>query len=182
MTSVFIGGSRRIARLSDEICERGKNIIAKELTVRIGDANGADKAMQAFFANESYPNVIVYCTGKECRNNLGGWQTCHVQTESSERNFQFYTLKDVAMSDDADYGFMLWDGKSVGTLQNVLNLCEREKPTVVYFAPEKFFANIRSSVEIDRLIAKCHPRDIEVFEKRLNLSERLACHQLNLRT
>ena len=182
MTSVFIGGSRRITRLSDEIRERAKNIMAQGLTVLIGDASGADKAMQTLFANERYRNVVVYCAGRECRNNVGGWRVQHAETDRRVKSFQFYTMKDIAMSDEADYGFMLWDGKSVGTLQNVLNLSEREKPTLVYYAPEKSFVDIRSTVDIEKLMGRCHRRDIGVFEKRLNLSERLSCHQMILRT
>jgi hypothetical protein len=34
---------------------------------------------------------------------------------------------------------MLWDGKSKGTLQNMLKQIGAEKPTLVYFSPTKDF-------------------------------------------
>ncbi|MGZ5441159.1 MAG: hypothetical protein ACXW5U_05340 [Thermoanaerobaculia bacterium] len=31
-------------------------------------------------------------------------------------DFEYFTAKDAAMAEQADYGLMLWDGESVGTL------------------------------------------------------------------
>jgi hypothetical protein len=42
--------------------------------------------------------------------------------------------KGLAMARDAKYGLMLWDGKSKGTLNNILNLIAAEKRTLVYLA------------------------------------------------
>ena len=47
MTKVFIGGSRAITRLHPEVAKRLRNIIDGKLMVLVGDANGADKAVQA---------------------------------------------------------------------------------------------------------------------------------------
>jgi hypothetical protein len=41
------------------------------------------------------------------------------------------------MAETADYGLMLWDGKSKGTVNNVVNLSRDHKPVVVYVAPTK---------------------------------------------
>ena len=38
---------------------------------------------------------------------------------------ELYTLKDKAMAKEADYGLMIWDGKSKGTLGNI-NKMENE--------------------------------------------------------
>lgn len=51
MTAVFIGGSRR---LPIAVRRRVDNIVAKELTVLIGDANGADKAIQTYLHEKHY--------------------------------------------------------------------------------------------------------------------------------
>jgi hypothetical protein len=51
-------------------------------------------------------------------------------------NFFYHTAKDLAMAESADCGFMLWDGLSKGTLNNILNLLERGKKSVVYFSLE----------------------------------------------
>jgi hypothetical protein len=41
------------------------------------------------------------------------------------------------MSDEADYGFMIWDGEGQGKVNNVLNLLERGKRVVVYLSPDR---------------------------------------------
>jgi predicted Rossmann fold nucleotide-binding protein DprA/Smf involved in DNA uptake len=47
MTKVFIGGSRAVSRLSEPVLARlDRRTIAKGLSVVIGGANGADKAVQ----------------------------------------------------------------------------------------------------------------------------------------
>ena len=45
MNKVFIGGSRRITRLNTKAAQTMDNLVEKGLTVLIGDANGADKAV-----------------------------------------------------------------------------------------------------------------------------------------
>jgi hypothetical protein len=36
------------------------------------------------------------------------------------RGFAYYATKDQVMVDDAEYGLMLWDGESKGTLNSVI--------------------------------------------------------------
>src|SRR5438309_1680447 len=124
MIKVFLGGSRRITRLNKDIRAHIEEILKKGHTVLIGDANGADKAIQQFIADKKYRNVIVFCAGTICRNNLGNWEVRFVQSERTSKDFVFYAAKDLQMFKEADYGFMLWDGKSKGTLNNILNMLE----------------------------------------------------------
>lgn len=125
--TVFVGGSRRISRLNDTIRTRADNIVRQGLKVLVGDANGTDKAMQHHFAAKDYKNVVVYCMGGHCRNNLGNWPTKHISAERSTRDFSYYATKDQEMAKEASCGFMIWDGKSKGTLNNVLNLLRQQK-------------------------------------------------------
>ena len=39
----------------------------------------------------------------------------------------YYRAKDLAMVEDADCGFMIWNGESKGTLNNILNLLYMDK-------------------------------------------------------
>ena len=57
-----------------------------------------------------------------CRNNVGNWPTREVAAPRGARGFDYYSLKDRAMAEAAEYGLMLWDGKSKGTVNNVVNL------------------------------------------------------------
>ena len=116
MTTVFVAGSRKLGRLNDEIRQRLEGIISKGFAIVVGDANGADKALQKYFKEKHYSNVVVYCVGGICRNNIGKWGVTRVAVDSSKKGRELYTQKDIQMAEDADYGLMLWDGKVRGQL------------------------------------------------------------------
>lgn len=59
------------------------------------------------------------------------------------------------MADEADYGFMLWDGKSKGTLVNVLRLLRQQKPIVVYVSPLSEFAELRDNDDWEAFASRC---------------------------
>ena len=151
MTSVFIGGSRRISRMNAELAHRFNNIIQKELLVLIGDANGFDRLAQAYFAKNHYPSVLIYCTAGICRNNVGNWPLHVVDYQGRDRGLEFYTAKDDAMLQDANFGLFGWDGKSKGTLRNVRKMAEQGKPSAVYVSPIKKFITVRKPEDVSSL-------------------------------
>ena len=180
MTTVFIGGSRKVSRLNEVIRTRLDNIIRGHLAVAVGDANGADKAVQAYLAEQGYRQVTVYCAGAPCRNNVGHWPSIHVPVERTSRDFEYYAQKDARMAEAASSGFMLWDGRSKGTLNNILTLLRAEKKCLVYFGPERECHLLRSLRDLPDLLRKCRPDDRVTFERKLRLSEVLAPTSLDL--
>ncbi|RUV41155.1 putative addiction module antidote protein, partial [Mesorhizobium sp. M5C.F.Ca.IN.020.29.1.1] len=78
MNTVFVGGSRHVSRLPSQVKERLDNVRKSGLRVVVGDANGADKAVQKYLVETSYPDVTVFCSGVSCRNNLGNWPEEHL--------------------------------------------------------------------------------------------------------
>jgi hypothetical protein len=157
MSKVFIGGSRQISRLNDEIRRRLDQIVQRQLWVLVGDANGADRAVQAFFHERRYPNVTVFCTGAACRNNVGGWQVRLVTPPHKTKDFGFFTAKDLVMAGEADAALMLWDGESAGTIVNLARLLARGKISVVYLAPQKVFRTLKSASDLRELLALYPP-------------------------
>lgn len=154
MNTVFIGGSRHVSRLPAEIKTRLDNVISSGHQVIIGDANGADKAVQKHLHDLSYDKVTVFCSGDTYRNNLGHWRTHHVQPNEDKRGFQFHAAKDREMARKADFGLMIWDGKSCGTILNVLRLVRAGKIAVLFNVPEKRTFNFKSSADWDEFLAK----------------------------
>lgn len=142
MTKVFIGGSRKIGRLDAEIRQRLERIIEKRIQVLIGDANGADKAVQMYLKARGYDRVEVFCMEGLCRNNVGGWVTRHISAPKGVTGFEYYSVKDVEMTDKSTVGFMLWDGSSRGTLSNISRLIEQNKKVVVYVVPRREFVTL----------------------------------------
>jgi len=177
MIKVFIGGSRKIARLNKNIKDRLDNIMNKNFMVLIGDANGIDKAVQKYLLEKNYRNVIIYFTGNFCRNNIGNWRTENIETKRNKKDFNFYALKDLAMVKATDYGFMIWDAKSKGTLNNIINLLKGNKNILVYFAPENEFYTLNSYSNLEKLLAKSDEKSLKLFEKTFKISEILKKEQ-----
>lgn len=153
MHSVFVAGSRALSKLNTQVKERLDNIVKQNFKVLVGDANGADKAVQRYLAEGGYQHVVVYCM-EVCRNNEGNWPTRAHSAESGRRHDrQYYGIKDLAMAKDASCGFMIWDGTSKGTLTNVINLVNAEKRVLLYSAPKKHFFTLRTTEDINRALS-----------------------------
>ena len=167
MNQVFFGGSRKISRLNQAVKKRTDNIIANGYRIWLGDDNGADKAMQKYLSEKKYQNVLVFCMGDICRNNVGKWKTRNVYSSRNKKDFTYYSTKDNLMAEEADYGFMLWDGKSKGTLNNILNLCNRNKKILVYFSVTENFYNIQYKQDVSELLEHCEPDLLRKFDQVL---------------
>jgi hypothetical protein len=154
---VFVAGSRRVSRLSPDVRQRLDEMMRRDLQILVGDANGADKAIQTHFAERSYERVTVFCTAGDCRNNVGGWPVRTVPAPHRARDFAFFTAKDAAMAEEADVGLMIWDGQSTGTMINVARLVARGKPSVVYLSPAKTFSTVKTSEDLAALLSAADP-------------------------
>lgn len=152
MTTVFISGSMRIKNLDDNVRFRVKHITESGFHVLVGDANGVDASIQELLHQYSYQNVTVYCTGGQPRNNLGCWTVKNIVSTAPSGSREFFTAKDLAMARECDYGFMVWDTKSTGTLSNAVELLQREKKSRVYVNKEKSFVTISDVQDLEHLI------------------------------
>ena len=85
------------------------------------------------------------------------------------------------MSEEADYGFMLWDGQSKGTLNNVINMLERDKSVVVYLSPKKQFFTLKSRNDLPNLLSNCDRATLEHLDKSLKLNKRIHADQPQLK-
>ena len=176
MAKVFIGGSRQISRLTAPVLERLHAIMEKELSVIVGDSyhpKGADKAVQDYFFSKGYQNVEVFCSGSACRNNVGHWNTRNIDTTTRDKGRNFYTVKDRAMALEATYGFMVWDGKSKGTLLNVFRLLRQGKKVVVYITAEHRFAELCAPDQWDGFIAPYGAEFRSEMEQLVDLEDRM---------
>lgn len=167
-TKVFIAGSRHLPRLNRDVKRRISNIVDRGFTIVVGDANGADKAVQQYLNERGYRSVIVFCTEGNCRNNAGNWPTRAVPVSNPRRkDFEYYRAKDQAMVEEADFGLMLWDGQSRGTLTNIVGLVRRRRPLVVYVAPLKSFYTLRQAKDLIEMLSRCNPSSLHQIDSRL---------------
>lgn len=126
---VFIGGSKNQTKLTERAKNQIEAFLSDDCYILIGDCYGIDLSVQRLLAERGYKQVTVYCSGDVPRNNVGGWSV--VTLHSDKRGYEFYRQKDIAMSADCDSGFMIWDGKSKGTKQNIADLERLGKPVHV---------------------------------------------------
>jgi adenine-specific DNA-methyltransferase len=171
MSTVFVGGSRHVSRLSAEAKERLDKIIGNGFRVVVGDAAGADKAVQKYLLDAAYGNVTVFCSGDRPRNNLGQWETFHVSPEPHVKGFQFYAAKDREMAKRADFGLMIWDGKSAGTALNVLRLVRAGKKAVLLNIPQKEAVAFKAARDWAAFLSRCDRELIEDLRSRATPEE-----------
>ncbi len=149
--TVFIAGSIKIKHLHPLVKERLDRIVTSDLDVVVGDAEGADSSIQSYLF-EKGARATVYCTGPRPRNNVGGWPIQSIQATAKPGTRAYFTVKDVAMAEVANFGLMIWDTQSTGTLSNVIELLKRKKKTLVFLNKEKEFLEISNVWGLEALI------------------------------
>ncbi|QXH45016.1 hypothetical protein KSS93_19285 [Pseudomonas xanthosomatis] len=174
MQRVFISGSITLKRLGPQVEARLDNIRTSQLQVLVGDASGVDSAVQRYFKSHSYDAVRLYCSGPAPRHNIGGWPQVNVVPPANARGRALYTAKDLRMAEDCDFGLMVWDCKSPGTLSNVIELLRRNKKSVVYLQPEDAFLTISSADDLHALLDHMAPGARQEADKKIALSKKLA--------
>lgn len=169
MTTVFIAGSIKIKNLHESFVERISKIVSDQLNVIVGDANGADTAIQMELDRQSADNVMIYCTNEYPRNNVGSWNFRQVHTLAHTGTRAFFTAKDIEMANVADFGLMLWDKASTGTLSNVFELIKNKKKCVVFLNKEQRFINVRNSNDINTLISTMSDPALRQAERKIGV-------------
>ena len=145
MTRVFIGGPRTLESLDSEVKHRLDTHMDKGHQVLIGDADGADKAVQAYLEFKRYREVQVYFGGNEPRNNLGKWVVRQVDSDGAKRSLEREAARDRVMAHEAEAGFMVWDGKSPEIAMNTWRMIVLRKTTVVYDTRTQSLFNVRAA-------------------------------------
>lgn len=167
--NVFIGGSIGIKQLDCAVMSELQRFIGNNAEILVGDACGADRLVQAYFAAKGYKSVQVYASGGKVRNNLGGWKVNNIDVPSEICGKAYYMQKDIAMTADCDCGFMIWNGKSKATLANIRRLSAMGKVAHVYLTYKGQMQVISGNKDYIKLlgakgIAKLLTRDTPIEE------------------
>lgn len=141
---VFIAGSREIKQLDEKICIKLNSICEKKFQIIIGDAFGIDSCVQNYLNQKKYKDVKVYASNGFARNNLGNWKVENVKVENNIKGFEFYAQKDLEMAKQSDIGFMIWNGRSRGTFNNIVNLLNLNKEVILYYITNNKYYDIKN--------------------------------------
>ena len=150
MKKVFISGSMNIKKLDELVLESLEKIISNNLQVLVGDADGVDKLVQEYFFNRNYFNVTVYTIFDNLRNLLSHYFKIKKIETKNLKGRKAQEKKDEAMTMDSDYSFVIWDGKSKGSFNNILRAIENNKKLKVYYEKEKRFLE-KEELNIDNI-------------------------------
>lgn len=161
--NVFIAGPRALKTLHKPVKERLSKILEKNFTIFVGDATGVDKQIQQFCFDNNYKNIKVFASNGKARNNIGEWEVENVIVPSNLKGFDFYAAKDLEMARAADYGFMIWNGKSKGTLNNMVNLVKYNKKSLVYLTTTQQFYVINNNKDIEALKRVIESGEIDII-------------------
>lgn len=173
MHKVFISGSMSIKHIDNKVVERIYNIISSQYEIIVGDADGVDSSIQELLRVKQTRNVTVYCTGDSPRNNLGSWTVEKVQTLEKPGSRAFFTAKDLKMAETCDYGFMVWDTKSTGTLSNAIELLKRKKYSLVYINKVKEFFKVKKAEDLEKLLSYMSDSAFTKADEKLRLRKQL---------
>lgn len=174
MTTVFIAGSISISRLHVKVQERINKIVSSNFDVVVGDAEGADTSIQECLLKYRARKVTVYCTGDTPRNNVADWPVHRVTSKAKAGTRAYYTAKDLEMARRSDYGLMIWDCKSTGTLSNVIELLKENKKSVVFVNKKSDFITISDRAGLDHLLALMSDHSRIKAEEKIGLSSVVA--------
>jgi hypothetical protein len=172
-TKVFIAGSMNIKHLDPKVKERIDNIVAQDFEIVVGDADGADTSIQSYLLDHGSKKTTVFCSGSRPRNNVGEWPIQRVETKQTEGSRAFFTAKDIRMAEVADFGLMIWDTKSTGTLSNIMELLARNKKSVVFVNKSKTFKNIVSIENLEELLSHMSEQAKKKANEKIKLFDQI---------
>jgi len=150
---VFIGGSRNIKELDENVFCALFDELNSNAQILVGDADGVDTEIQKFCKKHNYNNVIIFASNGKARNNVGNFTVQNIAVEKGIYSKAFFEQKDIAMVNQADYGLVIWDGKSKGSLNQLHRMVRQNKPCRVYLVEHKHWVTIESENVIKGLMS-----------------------------
>ena len=176
---IFIAGARKLTELDRPVQERLYSIYKNEYDVLVGDCYGIDTSVQRYYAGLKYDRVTVFSSIGRARNNVGNWTVRYVNA-ANLKGFELQRQKDIAMADEADYGFMIWDGMSRGTLSNIITLTALEKTTLVYLASKQAMTVIKDFAQLEKLLTVCPQETVALYNSIIRKTAKSSSSQTTL--
>lgn len=173
MAKIFISGSMRIKNVHSLVLKRIDNIIFSNFHILIGDAIGVDASIQKILNEKNYRNVTVFYAGDSPRHNIGDWQVRGVESKHKKNTRLYFTAKDLVMAKKCDYGLMVWDSKSTGTLSNVYEILTQNKRSLIFVNKFQKFYTVSDSSSFERLISVMSEAAFLKADQKIKLTDKL---------
>ena len=173
MRKIFISGSISSKEIPQEVIKSVDDSRKRNYTILIGDAKGIDKNIQDMLKADNYKNVEVYHVGPSPRNlSDREWIDRRIPVDTENEKFfkngkytrEAQMIKDKAMSNDADFGLVIWKDTSKnrfgnisvskGSLNNIYNLLVQNKYVGLFYIPkpEKGIMKFKNIAEFEEQV------------------------------
>ncbi len=77
------------------------------------------------------------------------------------------------MAKAADFGLMIWDARSTGTLRNLLELLLRQKKSVVFVNTTKQFQTVGNVTQLERLLSFMSESAMRIADDKIGLHDKI---------
>ncbi|TWO13783.1 hypothetical protein [Campylobacter lanienae] len=132
---IFISGSISIKQLPNKAKETLDEIIRKEFEILVGDARGVDSLVQDYCNKKKYYNVTIHHIDDNPRylanSKFKKEKSNYLESEDKTKVAKLMR-KDIKMTKKCDYSFVIWDGKSNGSYENIMRTLGEKKFVKVY--------------------------------------------------
>jgi hypothetical protein len=171
--NIVLAGSIQVSVLPQEVIEQLNYWMESECNFLIGDAPGADTAFQSYLLKVDYKLVTIFTSNDEVRNNSGGWASEIIDSGLKSNGHARHSAKDRHMTQLAEIGLMLWDGKSAGTLANIIDLLRQGKECFVYVLTEKSFSKFDTEDALVNAISNHKEAHTEAVKRLASYDKRI---------
>ena len=162
---IYVGGSKNIDILPECVRVRLKELAGEKDEFIMGANAGADVLFREFLSKDAKASVNVYIPEDE-DVSYDGVNVTHFKPryddEDDRRTYEeifmhgsfVFPDADYSLLKDAEYGLFLWDGESLRTFMNVLEMVWYEKPVEVYLVKTGNIYKIEKAEDLKELVDK----------------------------
>ena len=160
---IYVGGSKNIDTLPECIQTRLKELAGEKNGFIMGTNVGADVLLREFLSKDAKASVNVYVPEEEAVSFEGVNITYfkpRYDDENERRTHEnvfmhgsfVFPDADFNLLKDAEYGFFIWDGASLRTFMNILEMVWYKKTVEVYLAKTGDIYKIEKAEDLKELV------------------------------
>ena len=161
---INVGGTKNIDNLPECVQTRLKELAGEKNGFIMGTNVGADVLLREFLSKDAKASVNVYVPEDE-KVSFEGANVTHFKPryddEDKRRTHEkfmhgsfIFPDADFSLLKDAEYGFFIWDGESLRTFMNILEMVWNKKPVEVYSEKTDNNYKIEKAEDLKKLVDK----------------------------
>ncbi len=164
---IFVSGSMEKKELHEKVVVALDKIMSNNDQIIIGDARGIDQKIQKYLAKRNYNNVLV-CSITKPPRVVESMEFDVVKVDyddeiKSDRDRQM--KKDKYMTENSDISFIIWNGKSKGSYNNIVRAIKHNKEVQVFLDDMFLDADQLNEENIEKIYDEKHRYSLNEYLK-----------------